>query len=106
MRNFLFFLVVFVLVISSCRKEKIITDGSANIELSTDTILFDTVFTTIGSSTKYFKIKNPHNQTIEISKIYLSGANAKMFRLNIDGSSGNSFSSILIKRKGRLFWFV
>lgn len=106
MRNFLFFSVIFILVISSCRKEKIITEGSANIELSTDTIFFDTVFTTIGSSTKYFKIKNPHNQTIEISKIYLSGANAKMFRLNIDGSPGNSFSNILIKKKDSLFGFI
>ncbi|MEI8137749.1 MAG: hypothetical protein WCH21_10540, partial [Bacteroidota bacterium] len=56
---------------SSCKKDKLITDSGAKVQLSQDSILFDTVFTTIGSSTRNIRVRNKNNQRIKISSIEL-----------------------------------
>lgn len=45
--------------IFSCNKIKYY-DGDIQLGVSTDTLRFDTVFTTIGSSTRIIKLYNPH----------------------------------------------
>ena len=70
------YIVIFsiLLIISySCEKEEFNTSINANLAFSTDTILFDTIFTTIGSSTQRFKVRNPYNENIKISSISLAG---------------------------------
>ena len=50
---------IFILLSISCKKEDdIITDSSAKLEFSVDSVLFDTVFTTVGSITKQLKVYN------------------------------------------------
>jgi hypothetical protein len=44
----------------ACHKESYTTQPSDTLVLSTDTLSFDTVFTTIGSATRSIKIYNPH----------------------------------------------
>lgn len=101
--------IIFVITILSfsCRKaENIISDSSAKIELSTDTILFDTVFTTVGSSTRKLMVYNPHNETINISKIYLAGGSQSAYRINIDGNNTTEINDIKILSKDSLYIFV
>ena len=57
------------LQILSCKKNNLLTSSNFNIETSSDTILFDTLFTTIGSTTKRFKCYNHNSGTINISNI-------------------------------------
>ncbi|MBL4652830.1 MAG: hypothetical protein JKY53_08185 [Flavobacteriales bacterium] len=95
-----------VLFCFSCRKDKLITDSSAQLEFSTDTIIFDTVFTQIGSITKVFKIYNPHLQTVNISSIELAGGEPSNFRINIDGVSAIKQTDIELKSKDSLYIFV
>ena len=57
-------MVVMLTTISSCRKERVFTDGSAKLEFSTDTVVFDTVFSTIGSTYRRFTVRNPYNKKI------------------------------------------
>lgn len=101
-------IVIFFLFIAfSCKKEDaIIDDPSAQLIFSSDTILFDTVFTTVGSTTKYFTIHNPHNKTLRISKIRLARGGASFFRLNLDGVAGTEFTNIDIPKKDSLFMFI
>lgn len=95
-----------LLSLSACKKDEIITDPGAKLGFSTDSILFDTVFTTVGSTTKLFKLYNSHGQTIHISKAFLATGSASQFRMNIDGVSGTSLSDIEIMANDSLFVFV
>lgn len=91
-RQILFLFFCFALIFTSCKKDELITDPSAKIEFSKDTVLFDTVFTNVGSTTKGFRIYNKHNQPINISKIYLGTGSSSQYRINVDGyytSPGN-----------------
>ena len=95
-----------ITVFSSCRKENLTTDSSARLAFSEDTLVFDTVFTTVGSVTKYFRVYNNHKNKIRISSISLEkGANSN-FRLNVDGVPGTSFTDIEIEGEDSIFIFV
>lgn len=92
--------------INACRKDAIITDPSAVVEFSSDTLIFDTVFTTIGSTTKWLKVYNNHKQAIVISSIAIAGGSASNFRMNVDGVPVASAKDIEIKSGDSLFIFV
>jgi len=94
------------ITIMSCKKDAIISSSSAKLNFSADSVLFDTVFTTIGSTTKIFMIYNPFKQSIVISKAYLATGSASQFRINIDGSSGPALQNIEILPKDSMFVFV
>jgi hypothetical protein len=76
------------------------------LTFSTDTVLFDTVFTTIGSTTSYFMIYNRNDEALKIDKILLANGRASNFRINVDGRKGDSFSEIPIWKKDSLFVMV
>ncbi len=92
--------------ILSCKKNNLLTNSNFNIETSTDTILFDTLFTTIGSTTKRFKCYNPNSGSINISNISLQNGINSPFRINIDGESGVLFKDITILAGDSIFIFV
>lgn len=95
-----------LVVFSSCKKERFITDSSAKLSFSKDTILYDTVFTTVHTTTKAFKIYNPHNGNLTVSSIVLAGGLQSNFRINVDGIAGTTFTNIEIPPKDSLFVFV
>jgi len=64
-------LILLTLLFSSCKKDELLTDSSAKLDFSTDSVLFDTVFTQVGSTTRQFRIYNNHDQPMNISRIYL-----------------------------------
>ena len=103
---FLFVAFLIVLLSYSCRKDVLIDDSSAKLEFSTDSILFDTVFSAIGSATQNFRVYNRHNKTIKISSIKLGGGQASNFRINVDGVPGVSFTDVEILPKDSIFIFV
>ena len=88
----------------SCKKMKGFSNDNLNFSL--DTVVFDTVFTTIGSATKQFKIYNPSNKTVKIENIELMGGENSPFKINIDGLTGTSMSDIALEAKDSLFAFV
>ena len=98
--------VVLCLNFVNCRKQNILTNSAADLDFSTDTILFDTIFTTVGSTTKYFKIYNNNNGIIEISSIELAGGTNSPFRINVNGDAGVSFEDIQLEAGDSLFIFV
>lgn len=97
----------FVLAFASCKKEVDFSDNnSLKLAFSTDTITFDTVFTSIGSSTRQLMIYNDNNENLKISSIRLESGNMSQFAVNIDGESGYDFSDIEIYSKDSIFIFV
>ncbi len=103
-----FLLSLFVLagMNSACRKNQLITDSGAKVTFSTDSVLFDTVFTSSGSATRNFRIRNPHDQKIKISAIELEGGKNSSFIINVDGISGASFSDIELDAGDSMYVFV
>ncbi len=100
------FIMFFILLASSCRKDEVLTDSSARLEFSLDTVMFDTVFTSLGSTTRQLKIYNRNNRPLKISSVRLAGGAPSTFRLNLDGISGKSFSNVEIPGKDSLFMFI
>lgn len=102
---FLFSVVLFF-ILSSCKKDKLLTNSGAKLGFSTDSILFDTVFAQVGSTTKTFRIYNNESQPMNISKVSLGGGTNSQFRINVDGISGTSLSDIDILAGDSLYVFV
>ena len=73
------------------------------LAFSTDTLSFDTVFTTIGTSTGFFMIYNRNNEALKIETIHLAGHERSGFRINIDGRKGDTFNDIPIWKKDSLY---
>ncbi len=96
--------ILFGLTVSSCKKNKGFSAG--NLDFSTDTLVFDTVFTTIGSTTKRLKLYNNTKGTINIQEAQLIGGSSSPFRINLDGVKGTNFANIEIEKGDSLFVFV
>jgi len=102
----LFYCAIILLIAFSCRKEpNFITDSSAQLEFSTDTLTFDTVFTTVGSATRILKLFNPHSQPIRISKIYIPNGDQSRFIINVDGIPTSSIEDVEIAANDSLYIF-
>lgn len=72
---------------------------------STDTLSFDTLFTTLGSTTQIFSVRNPYEKNLVIDKIELAGQNS-CFRLNVDGLAGNTQTEVELRAHDSIFVFV
>ena len=106
-RNYLFLFIIPAALFFSCQPERnYIEDREARLEFTIDTLFFDTVFTTVGTVTEAFKVKNPHNQFIRIDDISLAGGALSVFRINVDGESGLRFSDLQIAPHDSMFVFV
>lgn len=103
---FLSVLIIIALYFSTtgCSKKNFYSKN--NLTFSVDTLVFDTVFTTIGSTTKSFKIYNPESKTVQIDEVELMGGENSPFRINLDGLIGDNFSNIRIEGNDSLFVFV
>lgn len=108
------FLVVFVLfpalLLSTwgCQDELFSTDPDKKLEFSTDTLSFDTIFTSFGSTTEKFLIFNNNNRALRINQISLAKGTNSTFRLNVDGelNDENRFKDIEIGAHDSLYVFV
>lgn len=98
-------ILIFAGIFSSCKKEIDNPEGGVLV-FSTDTVQFDTVFTTMGSTTKAFKVYNPGDKKIKIDDIRLAGGTASQFRLNIDGIAGTQVSDVELEAGDSIFIFV
>ena len=99
-------LMIFISLNVSCKKNKLLVGARYNVEFSKDTVLFDTLFTTIGSTTKYFKCYNNYNGILNIENIRLENGTNSQFRINVDGVSNVNFENIEILPGDSLFIFV
>lgn len=100
-------LVLFLMLFNSCQEGNDFSDSEElTLSFSNDTIRFDTVFTTLGSATKQFKIYNRNNNSLTIQSIELVNASKSGFRMNIDGEKGTKLSNVDILKKDSLYGFI
>lgn len=100
-------LILIFIFFSSCNKdEEFVTDPSSKLAFSTDSLLFDTVFTTLGSVTKRIMIYNRNDKSIKISSIRLGNGQNSMFRINVDGIPTYQIENVEIAAKDSMYIFV
>ncbi len=106
---FFFFLatILGMTFLQSCIKDPdFYTGNDVRLTFSTDTLRFDTVFTTQGSSTRLIKVFNSKDKPIRIERIQFRDAGNSIFRMNVDGVSGDVFTDVEILAEDSIYLFV
>ncbi|RZL50544.1 MAG: hypothetical protein EOP00_03955 [Pedobacter sp.] len=107
MRIKLLIFTLFCSLFAACNKdEEISLETDAKLSFSSDSVLFDTVFTSIGSSSRRLKISNPNESAINVTNIKLSGGNSSAFSLNINGQAVAETTNLKINGKDSINVFV
>lgn len=89
----------------ACQQGIISDDPTLRLAFSHDTVLFDTVFTTMGSSTKQVMVYNPNKNAVHIDRV--SMREGKHFRINLDGENNlDQLRDITLRGGDSLFLFI
>ena len=91
----------------SCEREFESVDRNyqGGLVFERDTISFDTLFTSVNSITKRFKVYNPHTGALNIDEISLTGADSP-YILTINGERRKQFNNQLLFAKDSLLVLV
>lgn len=103
--NILMFLGI-ISLFYACEKENINSNSDAVLHFSSDTITFDTLFTSIGSPTKNLRVINQTNDNVVISSVRLAGGKQSGFRMNVNGDATNETNNVQIPAQDSIFIFV
>ncbi|MCL3781613.1 hypothetical protein EMN47_14605 [Prolixibacteraceae bacterium JC049] len=103
--NILFIIGGLIALTTSCDISDNGTTDRGQLAFSTDTLSFDTILTTIGSTTKQLKVYNNGKKNLIVSNIRL-GKKDSPYRLNIDGVAANQLAMVEIPAKDSLYIFV
>lgn len=77
------------LLVTSCRYDDAgMHSPELPLHFSHDTVIFDTVFTTVGSVTRQFTVINNNSGAVQIGRIETGLGNNGNFRINVDGVAG------------------
>ena len=76
------------------------------LTFSNDSVIFDTVFTSLGSATHRLMVYNPSASKIKIASIALAGGSSSDFSINVDGEPGASVKDIELGGGDSLFIFL
>jgi hypothetical protein len=99
-------LLIVLVFLFSCKKESFTTSRDAFLSVETDTLHFDTVFTTTGSITQRFKIFNDNSKGIHVSTIQLKGGVSSPFKINVMGIPGPVINDVDVASDDSLYVFV
>ncbi|RZK79823.1 MAG: hypothetical protein EOO85_02585 [Pedobacter sp.] len=107
MRVIVSFLVLCLLAFTACRKnDDITTSTDIKLSFSSDTVLFDTVFTAVGSINKRIKVYNNDSKAINITNIRLGEGLSSFFSLIINGVFTNEKSNVQVGGKDSISIYV
>ena len=97
--------ILLVVFTYSCKKENLPSDRSATLQFSNDTIIFDTIFSSVGSITKQLMVYN--NNDYDITTNVRLGSNSEAyFKINVDGENGKNIQNIKISAHDSMFVFL
>ena len=94
------------LTLIGCQESEFLESDSFPLTFSNDTVLFDTVFTSLGTTTKRFTVHNKNNAKVLIKTITLAKNSASNFSINVDGIPGTEFYNIEIDKNDSMYVFV
>ncbi len=106
-RLIILFIIAGIFIFTACNKDddfNLSTDF--RLAFSNDSVVFDTVFTSIGSVSKQLRVYNNSDKKINISSIQLLKGEASQYRINIDGSPELTQENIEIAANDSMYVFV
>jgi hypothetical protein len=95
-----------LIILLSCKKESFINSPDARVNITADTLKYDTVFVTAGSVYRSFKIINENDQKLRLSSIKLMGGANSHYSINVDGSQGPQLNNLELEANDSLYVFV
>ncbi len=98
--------VIILALLSRCTPDSVSTDPSDRLTFSDDTLHFDTVFVTMGSTTEYFLAFNENDRDLNVDRIWLAGGENSAFRINVDGSAVTEAEDVSVWTDDSLYVFV
>jgi hypothetical protein len=100
------FVILFLSIcLAACKQDIVSGDPTLKLEFSHDTLLFDTVFSTMGSSTKKVMVYNPNKNALCIERVQMR--EGKYFKINLDGENElDQLRDITLRGGDSLFMFV
>lgn len=87
-------------------EEHYATNPTLRLSFSTDTLAFDTVFSSVGSTTRQFMVYNRHDEPLSMEQVMLASGEASGFRMNLDGRKGSRFQQVGIAAQDSMYVFV
>ncbi len=106
MRIFLGVLVIYMGLVSCRKQDKIDNNPQSKLSFSTDSILFDTVFTNTGTTTRSLKIFNYQQNSVIVSNIRLTGGSLSPFKINVNGNPTTTLNNVKIGGNDSVYVFV
>ena len=91
---------------SSCDKTGYADEREVQLAFSADTVAFDTVFTTVGSTTRQVRVYNRSTKDVKIASITLRKGRASCFRLNVDGDTALVARNVEIQAGDELYFAI
>lgn len=92
-------------LLPGCEPKDELVQTSGSLEIEQDTVLFDTVFTTITTVTKRLWVHNRNSGAVK-TDISLAGTQGNTYTLLIDGDLGPARSNVLIRGNDSLLVLV
>jgi hypothetical protein len=89
----------------SCEPKENLVQTSGSLEMGADTVLFDTVFTTIRTVTKRLWVYNRNSGAVK-TDVSLAGTAGNTYSLIINGDAGSSSQGVTIRGKDSLLVLV
>lgn len=103
-RKILLFLTALAFFVS-CHEYRVSDDPRLRLSFSSDTLLFDTVFTAEGSATLQLMVYNRNAEAVRIDRVWLDSATC--FSINVDGEQNLSrLTDLVLYGHDSLFVFV
>lgn len=99
-------LLLVLVVFFGCRKDSFTNSSSAQLTTSVDTLHFDTVFTSTGSTSQFVKLFNNNNKGVHISSVKLAGGSASPFKINVDGTPGSEVNNVDVLGNDSVYIYV
>ena len=90
----------------ACTKESFSNDSSFLLSTSVDTLHFDTLFTSTGSTSQFIKVYNDNNKGLTISSVRLLGGSSSPFKINVDGSAGPQVNNTDVLANDSVYVYV
>lgn len=77
-------------------EEKITAESNARLTFSTDTVIFDTLFSSVGSITKRLRVFNQNDKAVKIDRLALGKGGSSAYTITINGTESTEFRDEVI----------
>jgi hypothetical protein len=94
------------LLFLACKKDGFTDNPEAKLQINVDSLHFDTLFTSAGSTTQLIKIYNRNKEGIKVNSVRITGGALSAFKINIDGIPGPQVSNINVAANDSIYVFV